>query len=103
MVEHRGGVPARVQVVVGYQERACGRPVLLQEGGEIISIGAAVIRASYTETGAQVTCTLFLYLENLVERLFSGRRKILMTAFHAVRNFTKVSWGGLRVADISFS
>ena len=39
MVEHRGGVPGRVQVVVGFRERTRRRKEPMQEGGEIVSVG----------------------------------------------------------------
>jgi hypothetical protein len=77
VVEHRGGVPAGVQVVIGFREWARRRPVLLQEGREIIRIGSYP-RIVYGNRGAsdfhffpgfRLVC-----LEDLVERLFSSRR-----------------------------
>ena len=78
MVEHRGRVPARVQVVVGFRERARHRKVLLQEGGEIVCVGSYP-RIVYGKRDASdfhlFTSFRLVCLEDLVERLFSDRRR----------------------------
>ena len=77
MVEHWGRVPARVQVVVGFRERARRRPELLQEGGEIIGVGSYP-RIVYGNRGVSdfhfFPSFRLVCLEDLVERLFSGGR-----------------------------
>ena len=83
VVEHRGRVPARVQVVVGFRERPRRRKVLLQEGWEIVCIGSYP-RIVYRNRDAG-DLNLFpsfrlVCLEDLVERLFSDRRRDQMVA-----------------------
>ena len=39
VVNHRGRVPVRVQVVVGLRKRTPRRPELMQLGGEIVRVG----------------------------------------------------------------
>jgi hypothetical protein len=76
VVEHRGGVPSRVQVVVGFWERARRRPVLLQEGGEIIRVRGypRIVCGNRDASDFHFFPSFRLVcLEDLVERLFSSR------------------------------
>ena len=77
MVEHRGGVPVRVQVVVGFRERTRRRPELMQQGREIIGVGGYP-RIVFGNRGVSdfhfFPSFGLVRLEDLVERLFSRRR-----------------------------
>ena len=89
MVEHWGGVPGRVQMIVSFRERTRRRPELMQQGGEIVRVGGY----SRIEFGNWDVSDFHLFpsfglvcLEDLVERLFSGRRdQVLLKCMTAFR------------------
>jgi len=73
VVEYRGGVPVRVQVVVGFREGTRRRPELMQQCGEIVRVGGD----SRIEFGNRDVSDFHFFpsfrlicLEDLVERLF---------------------------------
>lgn len=109
VVEHRGGFPAGVKVVVGFRERARCRPVLLQEGGEIISVGgySRIVCGNRDASDLHFFPSFRLVcLEDLVERLFSGGRRDQMllrtTAFRAGHAYLVVTSYGERLVFQSF-
>jgi hypothetical protein len=76
MVNHRGRLPVGVQVIVCFQERAHCRPVLVQEGGDIVSIGgqSRIVFRNWDVSDFHFFPSFRLIcLEDLVERLSTSR------------------------------
>jgi hypothetical protein len=76
VVENRGGVPRGVEMVVGCQERTRRRKVLVQEGGEIVSVGGysrIIFRNRDVCDFHFFPSFRLVCLEDFVERLSSGR------------------------------
>ena len=73
VVENRGGVPRGVEMVVGCRERTRRRPVLVKEGGDIVTVGGdsrIIFRNGDVCDFHFFPCFRLVCLEDLVKRLF---------------------------------
>jgi hypothetical protein len=96
VIDNRGGVPRGVEMVVGCRERTLRRPVLVQEGREIVSVGGYP-RIIY---GNRDACDFHFFpsfrlvcLEDLVERL-SVVRVLAQNKLRAGRTYLVVPGHG---------
>ena len=84
VVEHRGRVPVRVQVVVSFRKRTSRHKELMQPGEDIVGVGDN----SCIEYGNRDVSDFHFFpsfrlvcLEDLVERLFSCSRDQVLSKY----------------------